>query len=61
MSVALSRVYLGVHWISDIAAGITAGTLWVAVMTVAYEVLRRARALRVQDRARSSVRVTRGA
>ena len=45
-SVALSRVYLGVHWISDIAAGISAGTLWVVVTTVAYEVLRRARALR---------------
>ena len=61
ISVALSRVYLGVHWISDIAAGISAGLLWVAVTTVAYEVLRRARALRVQERARSSVRVTRGA
>lgn len=60
-SVALSRVYLGVHWISDIAAGITAGATWVVVTTVAYEVLRRARALRLQDRARSSERVTRGA
>jgi undecaprenyl-diphosphatase len=61
LSVALSRVYLGVHWISDIAAGISAGTLWVVVTTVAYEVLRRARALRVQERAKSSERVTRGA
>jgi membrane-associated phospholipid phosphatase len=59
-SVALSRVYLGVHWISDIAAGISAGTLWVVVTTVAYEVLRRARALRVQERAKSSERVARG-
>jgi undecaprenyl-diphosphatase len=61
ISVALSRVYLGVHWMSDIAAGISVGLLWVAVTTVAYEVLRRARALRVQERARSSERVTRGA
>src|SRR5206468_9877807 len=61
LSVALSRVYLGVHWISDIAAGISAGALWVIVTTVAYEVLRRARALRTQERARSSERVTRGA
>jgi undecaprenyl-diphosphatase len=61
ISVSLSRVYLGVHWMSDIAAGISAGLLWVAVTTVAYEVLRRAQALRVQDRARSSERVTRGA
>lgn len=60
-SVALSRVYLGVHWISDIAAGITAGATWVVVTTVAYEVLRRSRALRVQERARSSERVARGA
>ena len=60
-SVALSRVYLGVHWISDIAAGISAGGLWVVVTTVAYEVLRRARALRVQERTLSSERVTRGA
>jgi undecaprenyl-diphosphatase len=46
LSVALSRVYLGVHWISDIAAGVSAGLLWVVVTTVAYEVLRRVRALR---------------
>ncbi|HJW95165.1 MAG TPA: phosphatase PAP2 family protein [Thermoanaerobaculia bacterium] len=52
ISVALSRVYLGVHWISDIGAGISAGMLWVAVTTVAYEVLRRARALRAKERGR---------
>jgi membrane-associated phospholipid phosphatase len=45
-AVAFSRVYLGVHWISDVAAGITAGTLWVCVTTVAYETLRRVRILR---------------
>jgi len=61
LSVALSRVYLGVHWISDIAAGISAGLLWVVITTVSYEVLRRARALRSHERARSSERVTRGA
>jgi undecaprenyl-diphosphatase len=41
VSVALSRVYLGVHWISDVGAGITAGLLWLTVTTVAYETLRR--------------------
>src|SRR5581483_607484 len=61
VSVAVSRVYLGVHWISDIAAGITCGFTWFAVTTVSYETLRRARALRSQERARSSVRVGRGA
>jgi membrane-associated phospholipid phosphatase len=45
-AVAASRVYLGVHWISDVGAGITAGTVWVAFTTVAYETLRRMRMLR---------------
>ncbi len=43
LAVALSRVYLGVHWISDVGAGITAGTIWVTVTTVAYETFRRIR------------------
>jgi membrane-associated phospholipid phosphatase len=46
LSIALSRVYLGAHWISDVAAGITAGTLWVAVTTLGYETVRRVRLLR---------------
>ncbi len=45
-AVATSRVYLGVHWISDVGAGITAGAVWVACTTVAYEALRRIRLLR---------------
>ncbi len=45
-AVAASRVYLGVHWTSDILAGITAGAVWVTTTTVAYEVLRRIRLLR---------------
>jgi undecaprenyl-diphosphatase len=44
--VALSRVYLGVHWVSDVGAGIVAGTVWVTATTVAYETLRRVRAIR---------------
>jgi undecaprenyl-diphosphatase len=47
-SIALSRVYLGVHWISDVLAGVTVGTVWVATTTVAYETLRRIRRLRGQ-------------
>ncbi len=45
-AVSLSRVYLGVHWVSDVAAGVTAGTVWVTTATVAYETLRRIRRLR---------------
>ncbi|HEY2091479.1 MAG TPA: phosphatase PAP2 family protein [Thermoanaerobaculia bacterium] len=41
IGVALSRVYLGVHWISDVGAGVTAGLLWVTMTTVAYETFRR--------------------
>jgi len=46
VAVALSRVYLGVHWISDVLAGITAGTVWVTTTTVAYETMRRIRRTR---------------
>ena len=46
LAVSLSRVYLGVHWISDIGAGIVAGVLWVTVATVAYEAFRRIRRVR---------------
>ena len=45
-AIALSRVYLGVHWISDVLAGVTAGTVWVTTTTVAYETLRRIRRAR---------------
>jgi membrane-associated phospholipid phosphatase len=54
VAVALSRVYLGVHWISDVAAGIVIGLLWVTTTTVAYETLRRIRALRSQIAGRGS-------
>lgn len=46
LAIAVSRVYLGVHWISDIAAGISAGLIWLAAATVAYETFRRIRLVR---------------
>ena len=46
VAISVSRVYLGVHWISDIAAGISAGALWITVATVAYEAFRRIRMVR---------------
>jgi membrane-associated phospholipid phosphatase len=45
-AISLSRVYLGVHWLSDIVAGIAAGIVWLATTVGAYEVLRRLRAMR---------------
>ncbi|HKO56840.1 MAG TPA: phosphatase PAP2 family protein [Thermoanaerobaculia bacterium] len=49
--VSLSRIYLGVHWVSDVGAGIVAGTLWVTATTVAYETFRRVRAIRARRQA----------
>lgn len=45
--VAISRVYLGVHWGSDIIAGVSAGLLWLATTTIGYETSRRIRLIRV--------------
>lgn len=55
VAISASRIYLGVHWISDVGAGLAAGAIWVVATTVAYEVVRRVRlvrALRAQRRER---------
>jgi membrane-associated phospholipid phosphatase len=52
VSVAASRVYLGVHWLSDIGAGVSAGLIWLATTTIGYETFRRIRLIRAL-RARS--------
>lgn len=46
IAIAASRIYLGVHWISDVGAGLAAGLLWTATTTVAYETFRRIRLVR---------------
>jgi membrane-associated phospholipid phosphatase len=53
-AIASSRIYLGVHWISDIGAGIAAGTIWFATTTVAYETFRRIRMIRSLRRKRNT-------
>ncbi|MPW18940.1 phosphatase PAP2 family protein [Paraburkholderia sp. CNPSo 3157] len=41
--ISLSRLYLGVHWFSDVLAGLSLGTAWIAFLSVAHHLLDRDR------------------
>ena len=58
VAISASRIYLGVHWISDVVAGIAAGTIWVITMTVAYETFRRIRRVRALRKNRETAAAT---
>ena len=38
---AFSRLYLGVHFVSDVIAGLVAGSAWLVVCISAMEIIRR--------------------
>lgn len=44
--VGLDRIYLNVHWFSDVLGGYVLGTFWVSLSILVYDVLRRKGALR---------------
>ncbi|MDH3560924.1 MAG: LssY C-terminal domain-containing protein [Gammaproteobacteria bacterium] len=37
MAIAFSRLYLGVHWFSDVLGGVTLGLFWAALIGIAYD------------------------
>ena len=43
LAIGISRIYLGVHWASDVAAGFAAGLVWVTSTTTGYELFRQYR------------------
>jgi undecaprenyl-diphosphatase len=43
---SFSRLYLGVHFASDVIAGMCAGAAWVAVCVSGFEIVRRRRGRR---------------
>ncbi|MGN5478998.1 phosphatase PAP2 family protein [Cupriavidus basilensis] len=39
-AIGLSRLYLGMHWLSDVAAGFALGLAWITLLGTAYITLR---------------------
>ncbi|MEZ5543283.1 MAG: phosphatase PAP2 family protein [Pseudomonadota bacterium] len=37
VTISLSRLYLGAHWLSDVLAGLSLGIFWVALIGIAYD------------------------
>jgi len=55
LAIAASRLYLGVHWTSDVVAGLAAGLLWVTATTSGYELFRQYRLREARERAPAAI------
>jgi undecaprenyl-diphosphatase len=56
-AIGVSRVYLGVHYVSDVVGGYAAGGVWLLVSIAAYREVRRRRLERTEDRLRDAATV----
>jgi membrane-associated phospholipid phosphatase len=51
LAISTSRLYLGLHWTSDVVAGLAVGFLWVTATTSGFELFREYHMLEAQERA----------
>jgi undecaprenyl-diphosphatase len=42
--IGFSRIYLGVHYFSDVVAGFAAGAIWLSILITGMEIIRRRKA-----------------
>ncbi len=50
VAIGLSRVYLGVHWLSDVIGGWSLGVLWLSIVVLVVQLVRRSGHRTVPDR-----------